>query len=355
MCRFMCGALSLAYNNVFSVFLMELTHGKWRSWLTHLFCGIGWYSGIIVLGFLVYIIGDMIMLELMIGLCNLPFLMLWYFMPESPRWLLAQDKKEEAKRVILLACKMNNQPPEQVENFLKSFNNNSKVLRSGFLDMFKDAAIRRNTLIMCFVWFSISMGYMGLTYNTPPLQWNVYVVFVFPALIGLVKVPLNSYLENKFGRKFMLTVPLIFAGILLLITTVLPTGHVAIIVLAWFGTTLCGIAFTTGYIFTKELYPTKLRSQALSTASASARIGSILSPFIASLYVFHYLLPILIYGAILFLAGFLSIWIWPETMDIKLPDTLDDCKILAAGKNSWTSCLFQCKNSRASKKKCSLT
>jgi len=56
----------------------------------------------------------------------------------------------------------------------------------------------------------------------------------------------------------------------------------------------CGASFDTGYLITKELFPTVLRcnqtirqlkdvhfrTTALSSASASARIGSILSPLI---------------------------------------------------------------------------
>ena len=39
------------------------------------------------------------------------------------------------------------------------------------------------------------------------------------------------------------------------------------------GTTVCNAAFDTGYIYTKELFPTILRTSALSTASAFARVG----------------------------------------------------------------------------------
>ena len=332
----MCGAMSLGYNNALAVYLVEQTHGKWRSWLTHMFTGLGWNIGVVSLAVLTYFNRDMVILELIIGLTNVPFLLLWCFMPESPRWLLAREKKEKAENIILWACKWNKRPTEKIHEFVYSYTEN-KVLKGRYLDLFEDSSIRRNTILMCFAWFSFSMGYFGLFYNTPPLQWNIFVVFAFPALIGIGVQCLNPILENTFGRKFILTVPLMLAGTLLGITTLLPTGHVAIIVLAWFGTTFCGMAFGGGYTFTKELYPTNLRTQALSTASASARIGSILSPFIAMLDAYHYLLPILTYGAIVFSAGFSSIWIWPETVKIKLPDTLADCKALASGENSWIS------------------
>ena len=39
--------------------------------------------------------------------------------------------------------------------------------------------------------------------------------------------------------------------------------------------------FASLYVFTPELYPTNLRNVGISTASLFARIGGILSPFIA--------------------------------------------------------------------------
>lgn len=56
---------------------------------------------------------------------------------------------------------------------------------------------------------------------------------------------------------------------------------------AWTGAFLCAFSFRSGYTFTKELYPTPLRATALGTASASARLGSILSPMVAMTSTLH--------------------------------------------------------------------
>ncbi len=150
---------------------------------------------------------------------------------------------------------------------------------------------------------------------------------------------------------------------MLFLTTAFPKGHWGIILCAWIGAFFCSISFGAGYTFTKDLYPTTLRSTALGTASASARIGSILSPIIAIsanvhqvrfdrekkttiaplqspqftiLFCLHtQVLPLVIYGATMFAAGVGSIWIWPETKKIHLIYTLEECEELAAGKNEW--------------------
>ena len=69
------------------------------------------------------------------------------------------------------------------------------------------------------------------------------------------------------------------------------------------GTTVCNAAFDTGYIFSKELFPTILRTSALSTASAFARIGSLLTPLVATLEYYDPMLPVACYGIFVLIAG----------------------------------------------------
>ena len=54
------------------------------------------------------------------------------------------------------------------------------------------------------------------------------------------------------------------------------------------------------------------------------------------LYFLHkQVLPLAIWGGILVLTGTMSIWIWPETNAIKLPETLEEAEELAKSKNKW--------------------
>ena len=51
------------------------------------------------MGGVVSMVTNMIALERVIALCGVPFMVLWYFMPESPRWLLAKGKKEKVNHL----------------------------------------------------------------------------------------------------------------------------------------------------------------------------------------------------------------------------------------------------------------
>ena len=53
--------------------------------------------------------------------------------------------------------------------------------------------------------------------------------------------------------------------------------------LAVTGRMIIGIAFGVAYIYTVELSPTILRSNAMSTSSICARVGGVIAPFIGQL------------------------------------------------------------------------
>ena len=90
-------------------------------------------------------------------------------------------------------------------------------------------ATRRNALCMTLCWFAFSMGYFGLVYNTPAFDWNIYLVFVFPTFF-MIPVSLSQpFMENKLGRKPVMTSTMVLAGLCLLLTSGVPKGIIVII------------------------------------------------------------------------------------------------------------------------------
>ncbi len=307
-----------------------------------------------VLGLLNFLFPNVQYIELGTHLGSLILLPLWVFLiPETPRWLLRKGKVDKADKVLDKICKFNKRPYLGLDpKFKADWDSNEK----GFiLDLFRFKAVARNTICLYVAWFVFSFGYFGLMYHTPAFEWNQYLVFVFPAFPSLAFALVLPFIENKLGRKPLLTLPLVIAGTALMINLAFDgpdNVQWPVIVLSWSSTTLVSIAFGVGYVFTKvgnrliifcefsliffqELYPTHLRTTALASASLMARLGAISAPLVAKLEDINSVLPLIIYGLFLLAGGIITVWIWPETRKSKHMETLEECNAQASGMNGW--------------------
>ncbi|CAL1540067.1 unnamed protein product, partial [Lymnaea stagnalis] len=85
-------------------------------------------------------------------------------------------------------------------------------------------------------------------------------------------------------------------------------------------------AYANIWLFSAELFPTVLRSSGLSSGSFFARMGGLISPYIANLGsqddgVVIQILPLMIFGALSLIAGALA-YLLPETKNARLPETI---------------------------------
>ena len=285
-------------------------------------------------------------MELVMALGIVPYVGFMAVLPESPRWLISKGRIDEAREILARGLKVNSKPLsllEKLDNYEKIERKPQK--QAYFTDLLKFSGIRRNLICLSFCWFSISMGYYGLIYNTPSFGWNIYITFCMPAFFLLAIITVQPFIENKFGRKPFLTFLLLLSGILLLCTLAIPKGmfihNWPIMVFAWIGTIACNVAFGLGYVYSKELFPTTHRTIALSISSASARLGAIASPYVAMLEVYDSIFSLAVYGVFLLLGALVSILIWPDTKKTNIPDSLEECEKMASTKNKW---LFCCKD-----------
>jgi len=96
------------------------------------------------------------------------------------------------------------------------------------------------------------------------------------------------------------------------------------------GKFLISMTFAIAYLYTAELFPTKVRNLAVGLASTFARIGSISAPYIVDLLgSIHAGIPVVIFGLCSFAAGVTSLML-PETLNRKMPESV--AEVERAGK-----------------------
>jgi len=293
-------------------------------------------TGYMLMGAFAFFIHDWRMLQVALTIPGVVFLLYWWFIPESTRWLLANNRKEEAIAQIQKIAKSNNVviPQEVLDKVVEveaeAGSGNEK--KPTLLDLFKTPNLRTKAFLIFFNWYVISGAYYGLSWSTgSSLSGNPVLNHV---LSGAVEVPGYIFLLltlDRFGRKKILAGNLIFAGTTLLLSILVPQD------ITWLVTTLTMLgkmsitaSYGTIYLFSVEQFPTVIRNVALGAASMSARVGGVSAPYLIFLSQFWKPLPILIFGLTAFVGGLLSTLL-PETYNTQLPETLADGERL--GKN----------------------
>ena len=280
-------------------------------------------------------------LELIMAVAIMPYLSFLCLLPESPRWLLSKGRTEDARVIFKRGLKVNKKPLALLDHLDRNIQ--PKPKKPAFVtDLLRFPGIRRNLLCMSFCWFCVSMGYYGLIYNTPSFGWNLYITFVMPAFFSLPLMVLQPFLENNVGRRRLFTFLMALSAVALVCTLAVPKDKFAhnwpIMVLAWTGTISLNFCFGLGYVYSKELFPTSHRTIALSVSSACARLGGIASPFVAMLKEFDSIYALALYGFFLLVGTVVSLFIWPDTKNTDIPNTLEECEQMAKRDRGWFSC-----------------
>ncbi|XP_029955948.1 solute carrier family 22 member 13-like [Salarias fasciatus] len=287
--------------------------------LCSIICHISLPLGFMILPGAAYLISNWRILQIVLYSPLVIVVAIFYWvLPESARWLLTQGRKEEAVKLIQRTAKMNGR--NITKDLLNNLENKCQIKKGNVLDLFRIPYLRKRTLIMSCVWFATSLTYFGLSLNVGTFGLDVYLTQL---IFGLVEIParlITLPCLQYFGRRMWQSGTLIFGGlaclVILFVPRDLPTVVTVLAVLGKF--TACSI-FITVYIYTAELYPTSLRQNGLGVNGMFGRVAGILAPPIRLLEVYHYTIPMLLYGLFPIVAGGLS-FLLPETRNVTLED-----------------------------------
>lgn len=314
------------------VLVMELIGTEWRTVLGILY-QIPFNLGHLVMPLIAYYLRDWKNFQIAISAPSILLISYYWLLPESPRWLLTAGRKEEAVRILENAAHHNRLPTasinDDVERHLEhvAVKTSSEDRRRGnIMDLIRTPIMRVYTLCICFNWIVCGLCFFGVAQFIGQLGGNIFVNVALSAIIQLPATFIACWSTKYLGRKKSLIYSNIIAGTSCFIIGFVPADPTWIrslfSVIGMFG---LAISFPTVYIYSGELFPTVVRNIGVGTCSMSARIGSMVSPFVASLVTVEPWLPPVIFGVVP-LIGAVLCWKLPETLDCKLPDTIEEAE-----------------------------
>nr|XP_054933898.1 organic cation transporter 1-like [Dermacentor andersoni] len=266
---------------------------------------------------------------------SLPFVVLlaiWWLIPESPRWLLSQDRLAEAEILLQKIAKRNGKKISS--DFLATFMEQKKELCCDETATEEKVTLQRlvqypnllkKVVVVCFSWTANTVVYNGLSFAVSSMGISDYVSF---AISGAVEVPgvcIAWYFMDRHGRRPVMLFNMVLGGLACIATVFVPSE------IAWPTVALCSLgklsitaSFATIYVYGAELFPTVLRTLAMGIAAMTASISLIITPQILYMgQIYGVVVPSSIFG-VMSVAGGLAILLLPETMKVRLPQTLSE-------------------------------
>ncbi|GGI01939.1 MFS transporter [Arthrobacter liuii] len=295
------GRFFLLYEVIFPVGLM--------------FAGIAGY-------FLVPVVGWKAMFVVGIIPAVLTIPMRW-LMPESPRWLAARGHVNKADMVVTMlereALKAGHTLSEPVVRPVDP----KATARTSWRELFS-GIYRKRTLMIWMLWICVYMVNNGLvtwlptlykqTFNLP-LQTSLAYGWVTSA-VGVVASILCALLIDRVGRKRWYAWAFLAATIPLVVLTAL--GAVSATQVVVFASIAYAILQTISfslYLYSSELYPTRLRAIGTGFGSAWLRAGSAIGPILVGWIVDNYGISYVfsVFAAVALIGGLITVFFAIET------------------------------------------
>ncbi|OUZ12923.1 MFS transporter [Bacillus pumilus] len=214
------------------------------------------------------------------GIGGLIVFVFFFMLRESPRWLISKGRLDEAERIIEeIEASTDKRMPVAKQVSSSTEKGDWKELFSTFY--------RKRTLIVWGLWFSAYFVSNGLNNWLPSLYNTVYNLPVGDSLraasltniLQTVGVFACAFLIDKVGRKRWATIAFIVTGALL--TALWISGASSPESVIYLGSAAYGMMGTITvllYLYTPEIYPTRMRVIGTAFATAWLRLASAIAP-----------------------------------------------------------------------------
>ncbi|XP_026318869.1 organic cation transporter protein-like isoform X2 [Hyposmocoma kahamanoa] len=311
------------------VLCMETVSGKWRMTVPVLY-QLPFGLGNTVMAFLAYWLRDWRKLEFGLATCSSLYILYWFCIPESPRWLIANGQINQAAEVLKKAAAKNNRywSTDQIKRLIPTTRTDNKK-PPGFSKFLKSRNMRLTTILLSINWLFTGIAFYTFVQFLGDIGGNIFITV---ALTGIVSTPgpiICVLIITRVGRRTTLWIFQFFTGLcfiaLLLIPRDLCPQDWPRLLFAGIGFASMAASVPTLYLYTGELYPTLGRNVGVGGVTTFARIGSMIAPFVLSLDSTVVNFPLMFIATTTFAQMFL-LYPLPETKGKPLPDTLEEAE-----------------------------
>ncbi|NXA37740.1 S22A2 protein, partial [Eudromia elegans] len=285
--------------------------------------------GLLVFDAIAYAIPHWRWLQLTVTLPSCFFLLYYWCLPESPRWLISQGKNDKAMKIISDMAKKNRKKmPSHLEDIKYEEEDGGRQTPSIF-DLVRTPQMRKNTFILMYNWFTSSVLYQGLIMHLGIAGGNMHLDFLYSALVEFPAAFIIIATIDRVGRRYPWAASNLVAGAACLATALIPENlHWLKVIAACIGRMGITMAFEMVCFVNTELYPTYIRNLGVMVCSALCDIGGVVAPFIVYRLVEVWQeLPLIVFTVLGLIAGGLVLLL-PETKGKVLPETVEDVENL---------------------------
>ncbi|GFU75577.1 carcinine transporter [Trichonephila clavipes] len=313
--------------------LLELVNPSMRARMNGI-ATTSWTLGLCLLPAVAYLTRHWVRLSVVTSVTAASLLLYWKILPESPSWLISQERYEEAAQIMAKISKSNGKKAHEgtfLLDKIKRFGEIEKKQKAGELkaspmDFFKYPTLRKRFLLVTICWVGNSIPYFGLQMNVKNLAGNEFFNFF---LVSLIEVPahFSTWLfMERIGRRWCSVCAFTLSTVACTLPVVFPPEYASIGVIASLlakaGTSS---AFMTLYQQGPELFPTSLRGVGLGMACTIGTGSTLIVPYIVYLSKYAFFIPFLTFAVISFMSAICAMFL-PETLNKKLPQTVDDAE-----------------------------
>lgn len=331
--------------------LCEISNINDRGFIIGYSC-IMWSFGSLAVPLIGYLIPDW---KILTAISMAPFIFIffsWKILPESPRWLIARGRVNEATDILRKVSEANNVvAPSNLGERVNTVADNVKTKSLGYISLFSSPKLAMRTIIMTMAFTSSAFVYYQMVINVSNMWGNTFMNMF---LLGLVEAPgyvLGVVMADKLGRRWTHFSLLAMNSVLFM--AIIPVVALSGMEDRWWSTPVTAFfcmfikfnisaSFVVAYVQAMEIFPTCIRQSGIGFCTLISQIISIGGPHVIGLGEINLAIPYLVMFGICALGAIGTIFL-PETNGRPLPETMEDAQNLGRGDSfcSWIPTGYQ--------------